>query len=112
MTKPRIYVSGPMTGMPGLNKPAFDQAAATLSRAGFAAINPAQNGVPDTAPWQEHMRVDIAMLTGCDGVATLPGHIASKGARLEVHIARQLGMPVMTVAQWLQQQREEAEVAA
>jgi Domain of unknown function (DUF4406) len=97
----RVYISGPMTGMPDLNKAAFLAAADSLAGAGYKVVNPVYNGVPDSAPWQEHMRVDIAMLVGCDGVATLPGHMASKGARLEVHIARQLHMPVMSVAQWV-----------
>lgn len=96
-----IYISGPMTGLPDLNKPAFHTAAALLHRAGYAVVNPACNGLPDEAPWGAHLRQDIKQLMDCTGVATLPGSAASKGARLELHNARALGMPVMTVAQWL-----------
>ncbi|MGB4061560.1 MAG: DUF4406 domain-containing protein [Burkholderiaceae bacterium] len=96
-----IYISGPMTGLPDLNKPAFHTAFALLHRAGYVVVNPACNGLPDEAPWTAHLREDIKRLMACDGVATLPGCAASKGARLELHNARALGMRVMTVAQWL-----------
>lgn len=112
--KQRIYISGPITGMPNLNKPAFNTAAAQLRAAGFEAVNPIQNGVPDSAPWAAHMREDIKLLMACQGVATLPGTAASRGARLELHIARAIGIPVMTAQQWLAkaEQHTEAEVPA
>lgn len=36
----RIYISGPMTGHPDLNRPAFDAAAKRLRENGHFAINP------------------------------------------------------------------------
>lgn len=106
-----LYISGPITGLPELNRPAFNAAAAALRQAGYAVVNPTENGLPETAPWAEHLRLDIIMLMGCHGIATLSGHTASKGARLEVHIARQLGMPVMTVEQWVALRAQQARTA-
>ena len=41
------------------------------------------------------MRRDIAALMECDTVATLPGWQDSRGASLEVHIGKELGMKVV-----------------
>ena len=37
---PRIYISGPMTGWPNLNREAFDAAEARLRGNGWFTINP------------------------------------------------------------------------
>lgn len=90
--KKRIYISGPMAGLPGFNKPAFFAAEEALRAAGYYPVNPARNGLPDTAEWHQHMRADIKMLMDCDGLAMLPGWEQSRGAKLEVSIAIVLGM--------------------
>lgn len=41
------------------------------------------------------MRKDIESLLQCDMVAVLPGWETSKGATLEVNIAREIGLPVI-----------------
>lgn len=81
----KLYITGPMTGLPEFNHPAFYAAAKTLSDRGFTAVNPAENGLTAGAPWAQHMRRDIAMLVDCDGLATLPGCATSIGAQLEIH---------------------------
>lgn len=93
----RLYLSGPMTGHPDFNYPAFMDAAARLRAAGFDVVNPAENGLPAHAEWHQHMRVDIAELMRCDGLVTLPGWEKSRGARLEHDIATRLDMPTASV---------------
>lgn len=104
MSKPfkHLYVCGPMTGLPSLNYPAFDGAAAALRAAGYRVSTPTENGVPQAAPWSRHMRADIKLLMDCDAVAVLDGTAHSTGAQLELHNATQLAMPVLSVAGWLQ----------
>jgi hypothetical protein len=102
MSAQRLYLAGPMTGLPDFNYPAFNAAAAQLRAAGYTVVNPAENGLPATAPWADHMRADIiAMLHQCNAVALLPGYETSKGAQLELHIAKSLRWPVMVVQLWL-----------
>ena len=81
---------------------AFDALAFALRDAGYLVTNPAMgNGLPRSAAWGAHLRADIPMLLRCTGVAVLPGWQASKGARLEVHIATELDMPVGPLDLWL-----------
>lgn len=89
----RIYIAGPMTGIPDLNFPAFHAAAARLRGIGHVAVNPAEINPDPVASWPVCMRQDIAKLVTCDAVALLPGWEKSRGATLEHHIAQQLGMP-------------------
>ena len=90
----RIYLSGPMTGLPGLNFAAFHTMTTNLRAGGHTVTNPAELN-PDGGTWNDCMRRDIAALMDCDTVATLPGWEHSKGARLEVLIAERLGMTVV-----------------
>lgn len=46
----RIYVSGPMTGVPDHNRPAFDAAAKRLREQGHFVINPVELSEPFGAP--------------------------------------------------------------
>lgn len=102
MNPPRLYLCGPMTGQPDYNYPAFARAAAALRAAGMSVFNPAENGLPAHAEWEQHMRRDLVALTGCYAVATLPGTAHSRGAQLELHVAKALGMPVASHLEWLE----------
>lgn len=88
----KIYISGPMTGYVDFNKPAFFAAEDTLRALGYEPVNPARNGLPDSAEWHEHLRTDIKLLMDCEALCFLPGSGASKGAMLEIDIASRLGM--------------------
>jgi len=91
----RLYLAGPMTGFEDFNFPAFNKMAVDLRAIGYVVENPAQHGVVDDVEWCDYMAYDLTRLGLCGIVAVLPGWENSKGARLEVHIARELGMPVV-----------------
>jgi hypothetical protein len=97
----RVYVSGPMSGLPGLNFQAFHDAASQLRAAGYAALNPAEINPNVETTWLNCMRADIKVLVDCDGVATLPGWEKSRGATLEVEIAERLGLQAAPLNVWL-----------
>jgi hypothetical protein len=97
MAKLRIYIAGPMTGLPGLNFAAFHAAARQLRGAGHDVVNPAEINPDTTMSWHACMRRDIAELVTCDAIYLLPGWGASKGATLEHHIAQRLGLIVAMV---------------
>lgn len=93
---PKVYLSGPMTGIADLNAPAFAAEAARLLALGYQVENPADVVLPDGATWADFMRADIPRLLACTHIRMLDGWTMSKGARLEHHIAISLGLEVLT----------------
>lgn len=91
----RVYVAGPMSGLPELNFPAFHKAAADLRAKGFEVVNPAEINADPTAGWNACMRQDIAQLVTCDELAVLPGWQRSRGATIEMRLAADLGMRIV-----------------
>lgn len=98
MSAMRVYISGPMTGYPDHNYPAFFAAEAELSILGYKVLNPARH--PEQVSWADYLRLDLAGVLAADAVAVLPGWECSRGARLEVHVAHALGMTVLPIDQW------------
>lgn len=91
----RIYISGPMTGLPKFNIPAFHAEAERLRALGHEVVNPVEINRDVTAKWSDCMRNAIRGLLDCDTVAVLDGWQHSKGASLEVDIAQKLGMQIL-----------------
>lgn len=90
----RIYIAGPMTGLPESNYPAFNAMAVRLRALGHHVENPAENPEPPCKSWQAYMRMAIAQLVTCDAVALLPGWGTSKGALIEARLAADLHINV------------------
>ena len=91
----RVYIAGPMTGLPEYNYPAFNQVAAALRAVGYEVMNPAENPVPACGTWQGYMRMALAQLVQCQCVALLPGWTESRGALIERKLAQVLHMDVV-----------------
>lgn len=100
MPAKRIYLAGPMTGLPDYNYPAFHAVAARLRALGHHVENPAEN--PGQETWQAYMRQALRQMLTCDLVALLPGWADSRGATLERYIAQQVGIEVIAASQLTQ----------
>lgn len=98
-----LYLSGPMTGLPEQNFPAFHAAAAQLRAAGYTVINPAEIEQPDPSSWIKCMWTDLAAMAAAepDGVAYLPGWTRSRGACLEINLIHSLELPMGCVDTWI-----------
>ncbi len=94
-----LYISGPMSGVEDHNRPAFYRAEEVLEDSGYEVMNPAR--WEDLATWELCLRRDLAGVVQCDGIAVLPFWYDSRGAKLEVHVADALSMPVKMVDRWL-----------
>lgn len=91
-----IYLSGPMTGLPDYNRPAFDKVAKELRAQGKSVFNPADIGPKENImPRAWYMRKDLEGLMKSDSVYVLPGWDTSEGAKLEVAIAKELELPII-----------------
>lgn len=98
-----LYLSGPMSGLPEFNYPAFQAAAERLRARGSTVISPHE--LPADCPgcantemehsWAEHMRVDLAALLTCDVIVLLRGWQQSRGAQLEKTVAEAIGLMVV-----------------
>ena len=89
---PKVYISGPMSGLPNYNYPAFYDAAMQLRLRGVDVVSPAEGAVTNDKMWSDYMRRAIKMLCDCYFNVRLPGWQKSKGAQLETQIAKALGI--------------------
>jgi hypothetical protein len=84
-----------MTGYKDHNFPAFFNAADAWTDAGHSVFNPATGFDGDTSlPYSVYLKRDLISLFDCDALAVLPGWQNSRGAQLEIHLARVLEIPV------------------
>lgn len=90
-----VYISGPMTGLPDFNFPAFNAAAKKLKEEGWNVCNPAEHGIVEGATRSDYLRFDLAHLSACDTIYLLPGWENSDGAKWEVEIAKKLGITII-----------------
>lgn len=97
----KLYISGPMSGIEDDNFPAFRAAAEKLRAAGYQPEDPSAKGRIDGWEWKHYLAYDLKIVVDCDGVATLPGWLNSRGANLEVKTARALEIPVFPIDHWL-----------
>lgn len=119
----KIYIAGPMRGVPLFNFPAFHAAAAKLREAGHEVFSPAEKdnerhgvdisagnvaGCEDAAAkahgfnLREALGADLAWICAeANAVALLPGWQTSKGARAEYHTALALSLQVGMVDDFL-----------
>ena len=115
-TTTTVYLSGPMSGLPDLNYPAFMAAAHALRQIGYTVVNPAEfktdaSGMTEAQAWRAYMNMDIKALVECDGIVMLPAWTESRGATLERSIAQGLGMRVMTLTDAILEAPEHVEAA-
>lgn len=100
--KHKLYLSGPMTGLPNLNREAFNRAAKALRLKGYKVVNPPEldKNNPQRS-WEGCLRRDITELMECDKIATLPRWKRSRGATLEVYIGKALKYEIRPVRYYL-----------
>ncbi len=90
----KIYLAGPMRGMPQFNFPAFYRYAYELRQQGHEVYNPAEIGIS-----QDNIRAIFARETSwicqeAEAIYLMPGWAGSKGARAERALAEALDLQV------------------
>lgn len=95
-----IYISGGMSfrRYSDWNYPEFNKVSKRLRSEGYKVINPAENfdGRSDHPCGREgYMKLDISHVLGAGSIAVLPSWIGSEGARCEVSVGRQIGLPIL-----------------
>ncbi len=95
----KIYLSGPMSGLPESNYPAFNAAAEKLRDMGYLVENPAECGLPAASTWSDFMRAALIQMMSCDVIVMLPNWRKSKGAGIEHNLALQLGIEIYDLSE-------------
>jgi len=117
----KLYIAGPMTGIPQFNYPAFERMATLLRREGFEVQSPAEMDDPEVREaslasaegdintitshgytWGDFLARDVKLLVddGIKAVVVLPGWADSRGARLETFVAHLCGLPIVTANEY------------
>ncbi len=112
----KVYLAGPMRGIPHFNYPAFDFAAGKLRQLGFEVFSPAENdraiigdALENNSAGDEEqlfqqtgfslrhaLRDDTHYIcVHADAIALLPGWEKSSGANAELGLAKALGHTVI-----------------
>jgi hypothetical protein len=93
----QIYIIGPVTGIDRKEAvAAFAKAASMVKEIGMVPVNPTEF-VPAETPWREAMKLCINRLLECGAYIKLPGWDSSKGAMLEVIIAKNMDIPELAI---------------
>ncbi len=98
-----IYISGPISGIPGNNREAFFSREEALRNRYKKAevINPVKTGIllecekmayRRVPSWEEYMRACVKELCRATHITFLPGYENSRGAMLEKELAEKLGI--------------------
>lgn len=100
-----VYIAGPMTGVDGLNRAAFADAAEGLSAAGWTVYDPfdiaelhgtAEEIERDPALLAEVVKAELAFVARADAIYLLKGWEKSVGAKRELLVALSCGLEVIT----------------
>ena len=98
-TNQRVYISGPMTGMPNSNLTNFERVAFFFRESGFSVCNPVETSIIlGKLDHSDYMRFDFARILEADLVVALVGWSNSPGALVEIHMALSMGTAVKTEA--------------
>lgn len=96
MKKPKIYIAGPMRGLPNFNYPKFNDYAESHRAVGWDVVNPVEIGAGYGTPEQINsdpallaavMAAEIHALETCDAIYLLDGWHKSEGALKELATA-------------------------
>jgi hypothetical protein len=100
----KLYLAGPMRGLPLYNFPTFERYARRLREAGHEVWSPHERDIEvdgfdpaeDTPkPLEYYMRADLPAVCQQDAIALLPGWPSSPGACREVCVASWCGLKVL-----------------
>ncbi len=99
----KVYLAGPMRGLPDWNFPAFEEARNRWRSRGHQVFCPA--AIFSTLGYETHtgedrghclqaIQIDLACIYAAEAIALLPGWEKSRGATVEVSVAQFLSLPI------------------
>lgn len=91
----KVYIAGPMSGLPEHNYPAFQEATRKWRDEGHEVLCPTEcfDGDKTREHW-EYMATTLPMVLEAEAIAVLPDWSSSHGARAEMLLAQITGKEV------------------
>lgn len=102
----RVFISGPISDKPNLNRGAFHAEEILLLEAGHTVFSPFHvtspseetleewGGLGSEKAWRYFMRICVGQIPLCDEMRMLPDWQNSRGSVWEHRIAQMLGIPI------------------
>lgn len=105
----KVYISGPISGLPDGNRAAFAEAVALLRATGHEPVNPHDISVDHDGPCRGpatrdpldrhrygcYLTADFRALLKCDAITFLAGWTRSHGSSSERTVAKLIGLPIV-----------------
>lgn len=91
----KIYISGKITGIEAEAPALFSVAANQLKQQGYKVVNPMLLSHNHDKSWESYMKEDIKAMCDCDSIYMLKNWEHSKGALVELNLARVLGLKII-----------------
>ena len=91
----KIYISGKITGLtPEKATANFEKTETYLREKGLQPINPMNLPHQHGGTWTEYMKEDLKAMMDCGAIYLMANYKTSKGANMELRLARELGMVI------------------
>lgn len=92
-----VYLSGPMTGLPDYNRAAFNMRAEAFRAAGYIVNNPAEISVTHgtSKSYGFYFKRSMRMMLNSDVVYVFGDITESRGAQMEINVAKMAEIPVV-----------------
>lgn len=91
----RIYVCGKMSDIDDFNYPYFRKITQTLRAKNINTVCPTEIKSEPHWEWADFMKANLIQMLSCDFVYALAGHEGSRGATIEITLAKELGLIVL-----------------
>lgn len=94
MKKPKVYISGKITGIDNYSE-LFQKAETHLVSKGYEVVNPVKLVHDHDGSWESYMRVDLMALLDCNAIYLLRNHMDSRGTLIEKSLAHNLSFEII-----------------
>jgi len=109
LQKPKIYISGPITGQEDTAEARFENSEKLLLEYGWDVVNPMKlNHDNHDKSWESFMKVDLKAMMECDAIYMMREWQGSKGAIMERDIAKKLKMKIIMFSDSLYKKHSES----
>lgn len=90
-----VYIAGKISGIEEQAFQLFENAEQLLIKRGFKVVNPMKLSHNHDRTWESYMKECINEMMKCDVIYPLPNWHESKGAKIEMDLARKLNIKIV-----------------